>query len=100
MVNSCNVSYYVSNFNFAQARLQYDDYAYDIPGSAPSSSSSSSSLFKSESAIYGSYAGMAMGVCGGILLLAIIIYALVVNSRKKESTYGQFFENSFMKGWI
>lgn len=61
----------------------YDDYEYDIPGSPPSSSSSSS-IFKSRSAIYGTYAGMALGVICGILLLAVIIYALVVNSRKKD----------------
>ena len=71
----------------SQARLQYDDYGYDVPG-APASSSSSSSLFKNRSAIYGTYAGMAMGGTGGILLLAVIIYALIVNSRKKESTRG------------
>ena len=59
--------------------LQYDDYVYDPPGS---SASSSPSPFK-KSAIYGSYAGMIVGGIVGILLLAVIIYALVVNSRKK-----------------
>lgn len=65
--------------------MQYVDTSYDdYTGTGSPSSSSPSPSIMTANIRHGTYAGMGLGVICGIILFVIIIYALVVNSNRKD----------------